>query len=102
MSEDSLRSASSRLRSSIKINGRIVDENKMGLPNVVVVLISPSGSVMAATTDNEGIYSFTVAPSQKSYRVIPSKEGYAFTPIDRAFASLFEDKKEMDFVGTRQ
>ena len=100
--EDSLKNASSRLRSNIKITGRIVDENKVGLSNVVVVLISPSGSVMAATTDNEGNYSFTVAPSQKSYRVIPSKDGYAFTPIDRAFASLFDDQKDIDFVGTKQ
>ncbi len=44
-----------------------------------VVLISPSGAVMAATTDNEGNYSFKVAPSQKTYRVIPSKDGYTFT-----------------------
>lgn len=102
ISEDSLKSASSRLRSNIKITGRIVDENKVGLANVVVVLISPSGSVMAATSDNDGNYSFTVAPSQKSYRVIPSKDGYAFTPIDRAFASLFEDQKEIDFTGTKQ
>ncbi|HEU4507014.1 MAG TPA: tetratricopeptide repeat protein, partial [Pyrinomonadaceae bacterium] len=102
ISEDSLKSASSRLRSNIKITGRISDENKVGLANVVVVLISPSGSVMAATTDNEGLYSFTVAPSQKSYRVIPSKDGYAFTPIDRAFASLFEDQKGINFTGTRQ
>ena len=102
ISEDSLKSASSRLRSTIKITGRILDENKLGLSNVVVVLISPSGSVMAATTDNEGNYSFTVAPSQKSYRVIPSKEGYAFTPIDRAFASLFEDQKQIDFTATKQ
>lgn len=102
ISEDSLKSASSRLRSNIKITGRIVDENKVGLSNVVVVLISPSGSVMAATTDNEGNYSFTVAPSQKSYRIIPSKDGYAFTPIDRAFASLFDDQKDIDFAGTKQ
>ena len=102
ISEDSLKSASSRLRSNIKITGRIVDENQIGLSNVVVVLISPSGSVIAATTDNEGSYTFTVAPSQKSYRVIPSKEGYAFTPIDRAFASLFDDQKQIDFTGTKQ
>ncbi len=102
ISEDSLKSASSRLRSNIKITGRILDENKLGLSNVVVVLISPSGSVMAATTDNEGNYSFTVAPSQKSYRVIPSKDGYVFTPIDRAFASLFEDQKAIDFTATKQ
>ncbi|HEX5873088.1 MAG TPA: tetratricopeptide repeat protein, partial [Pyrinomonadaceae bacterium] len=102
ISEDSLKSASSRLRANIKITGRIVDENKVGLSNVVVVLISPSGSVMAATTDNEGVYSFTVAPSQKSYRVIPSKDGYTFSPIDRAFASLFEDQTQIDFTGTKQ
>jgi hypothetical protein len=89
------------LRSNIKITGRIVDADKVGISNVVVVLISPSGAVMASTTDNEGNYSFTVAPSQKTYRVIPSKEGYTFSPIDRAFPGLFEDLKEIDFVGSR-
>ena len=56
---------------------------------------------MAATTDNDGNYSFKVAPSEKTYRVIPSKEGYVFTPIDRALPGLFEDLKEIDFVGSK-
>ena len=101
MSEESLRNASSRLRSNIKITGRILDADKVGISNVVVVLISPSGAVLASTTDNKGNYSFTVAPSQRSYRVIPSKDGYTFAPIDRAFAGLFEDQKELDFVGSK-
>jgi hypothetical protein len=33
--------------------------------------------------------------------MIPSKEGYTFTPIDRTLASLFEDLKDIDFVGTK-
>lgn len=100
ISDESLRSAASRLRSNIKITGRILDSDKVGIANVVVVLISPSGTVLAATTDNEGSYSFKVAPSQKTYRVIPSKEGLSFTPIDRTLPGLFEDLK-IDFVGTR-
>src|SRR5829696_5043059 len=71
MSDESLRSAASRLRSNIKITGRIVDANRLGLSSVTVVLISPSGTVLASTTDNNGNYSFTVAPSQHTYRVIP-------------------------------
>ena len=101
MSDEALKNASSRLRSTVKITGRIVDANKVGVANATVVLISPTGSVMAATTDNEGNYSFKVAPSEKTYRVIPSKEGYTFTPIDRALPGLFVDLKEIDFVGTK-
>ncbi|HEX6650071.1 MAG TPA: TPM domain-containing protein [Pyrinomonadaceae bacterium] len=101
MSEDELRNASSRLRSNVKITGRIMDSDKVGLANVVVVLISPSGAVMAATTDNEGSYSFTVAPSQKTYRIIPSKDGYTFAPVDRTFAGLFEDMKQINFMGSK-
>jgi hypothetical protein len=101
MSEEELRNAANRLRSNVKITGRIMDSDKVGLANVVVVLISPSGAVMAATTDNEGHYSFTVAPSQKTYRVIPSKDGYTFAPLDRTFAGLFEDMKQIDFVGSK-
>jgi hypothetical protein len=89
------------LRANIKITGRIVDSDKLGLANVVVVLISPSGAVMASTTDNDGNYSFTVAPSQKTYRVIPSKDGYTFAPLDRVFTGLIDDQKEINFVGTK-
>ena len=98
VTEESLRSAASRLRSNIKITGRIVDANRIGLGNVVVVLISPSGSVIASTTDNEGNYSFTVMPSQKTYRVIPSKDGYSFTPVDKTFSGLIDDQKGIDFT----
>jgi hypothetical protein len=99
VSEESLKNAASRLRSTIKITGRIVDANQTGMANVTVVLISPSGTVLASTTDNDGNYSFKVAPSQKTYRVLPSKEGYTFTPFDRTLTTLFEDLKVVDFVG---
>ena len=101
MSDEELQNAAKRLRSTVKIAGRIVDENKVGLADVVVVLISPSGAVMAATTDNDGNYSFKVVPSQKTYRVIPSKGGYTFAPIDRTFAGVFEDMKEIDFQASK-
>lgn len=101
MSDEALRAAASRMRSNIRITGRIVDSNQVGLPNATVVLISPTGTVIAATTDNKGNYSFKVAPSQKTYRVIPSMEGYTFTPIDRTLNGLFEDLKEIDFVGSK-
>lgn len=101
ISEESLRNAASRLRTSIKIAGRVLDANQAPLANVTVVLISPSGSVLASTTDSEGNYSFTVAPSQKTYRVIPSKDGYSFAPVDRTFAALIEDQRAVDFVGSK-
>jgi len=101
MSDEALKSASARLRSTVKVTGRIVDANQVGIANATVVLISPSGSVMAATTDNDGNYSFKVAPSEKTYRVIPSKEGYSFTPLDRALPGLFNDLKGIDFVASK-
>jgi tetratricopeptide (TPR) repeat protein len=101
LSDESLRTAASRLRTNIRITGRILDASQIPLANVTVVLISPSGSVIAATTDSNGRYSFTAAPSQKTYRVIPSKDGYSFTPLDRTFAALIEDQREVDFVGSR-
>jgi hypothetical protein len=57
--------------------------------------------VLASTTDNDGNYSFTVAPSQKTYRIIPSKEGYSFAPVDRTFAALIDDQKDVDFVAAK-
>jgi len=101
VSDDALKNVAARLRSTVKITGRIVDANKVGIPNATVVLISPLGSVITATTDNEGMYTFRVAPSQKTYRLIPSKEGYTFTPVDRTLPSLFDDLKEIDFVASK-
>lgn len=100
-SEDALKSVAARLRSTVKITGRLLDANKAGIPNATVVLISPLGTVITATTDNDGIYTFRVAPSQKTYRMIPSKDGYTFTPIDRTLPSLFDDLKDIDFVGSK-
>jgi tetratricopeptide (TPR) repeat protein/outer membrane biosynthesis protein TonB len=101
ISDESLKNAASRLRSTIRITGRVVDSGKTGIADVAVVLISPSNVVLTATTDNEGYYSFKVAPSPKTYRVLPSKEGYTFTPIDRTLTTLFEDLKVIDFVGAK-
>lgn len=101
MSDEELRAAAGRLRSNIRITGRVVDSNQVGLANATVVLISPSGTVLATTTDNKGNYSFKVAPSQKTYRLIPSMEGYTFTPIDRTLNGLLEDLKQIDFVGSK-
>ena len=101
-SDESLKNAASRLRSTIKITGRIVDASQTGMANVTVVLISPSGTVLATTTDKEGYYSFKVAPSQKTYRILPSLDGYAFSPFDRTLPTLFEDLRGIDFVGSKQ
>ena len=100
-SDESLKNAASRLRSTIRITGRVVDANQNGIANVAVILVSPSNMVLTATTDNNGYYSFKVAPSQKTYRLLPSKEGYTFTPFDRTLPTLFEDLKAVDFVGSK-
>jgi tetratricopeptide (TPR) repeat protein len=101
LSDEQLKAAASRLRANIKITGRVLDSSGSGIGNVTVVLISPSGSVLASTTDNDGKYSFTVTPSQKTYRLIPSKDGYTFGPVDKAFVGLIDDQRGIDFVGTR-
>jgi hypothetical protein len=57
--------------------------------------------VLAATTNNEGVYTFTVSPSLKTYRVIPSKDGYSFAPIDKALTGIYDDQKDVDFVANK-
>jgi hypothetical protein len=89
-------------RSTITIAGRAKDAGGNPITNVVVVLISPQGTVLASTTDDQGNYSFTVAPSSltRSYRIIPSKDGLTFDPLDRVLPIVSDDVKEVDFVGT--
>ncbi|HEV2829233.1 MAG TPA: TPM domain-containing protein [Pyrinomonadaceae bacterium] len=88
------------VRATLALTGRVKDSNGGGIANVVVVLISPQGTVLASTTDDKGNYSFTVATasSPRSYRIIPSKDGFAFDPIDRVLAVVSDDLTELDFV----
>lgn len=88
-------------RATITITGRVKEANGNPLANVVVVLISPQGTVLASTTDEEGNYSFTVAPSSatRSYRLIPSRDGFTFEPVDKVLAVVNDDQKELNFVG---
>jgi len=88
------------IRSTVSITGKIKDGNGKGVGNVVVVLISPQGSVLASTTDAQGNFSFSLAPSvtTRSYRIIPSKDGFAFDPVDRVLPVSTDDFKDQDFV----
>ncbi len=91
----------SKPSATVKITGRVRDSSNNPLANVVVVLISPQGTVLASTTDDQGNYSFTVAPSTSthSYRIIPSRDGFTFEPVDRVLPVVGDDQKELDFVG---
>lgn len=68
----------------------------------MVVLIGPQGTVLAATTDEQGNYSFTVAPSVQNYRIIPSQDGFTFEPVDRVLPLVSDDRNELDFVGANR
>lgn len=98
-SGESLPEMAARLRSTVKIGGRVKDASGSAIPNVVVILISPRGTVLATTTDAEGSYSFIVAPSQQNYRIIPSKDGHSFDPLDKVLVVFTADQKNVDFVG---
>lgn len=89
------------MRATVTITGRAKDASGNPIANVVVVLISPQGTVLASTTDEQGNFSFTVAPSSstRSYRIIPSKDGLTFDPLDRVLPTVGDDVKELDFVG---
>ena len=89
------------LQATVKITGRVKDASNNGMANVVVVLISPRGSVLASTTDGEGNYSFAVSPWQHGYRVIPSRDGFTFEPVDKVLPSLSDDQNDVDFVGAQ-
>jgi hypothetical protein len=86
---------------TVTITGQVKDPNGNPLASVVVVLISPQGTVLASTTDDQGNFSFTVASSgtPRSYRVIPSRDGLAFEPVDRVLPIASDDVKELNFVG---
>ena len=82
----------------VTITGQVMDVNSSPVANVVVVLISPQGTVLASTTNEDGIFSFKVASSKSSYRLIPSKDGFVFDPVDKVLATISEDLKGLNFV----
>ncbi len=84
----------------VTIKGRVLDSNGNALANAVVVLISPQGTVITSTTNEQGNFSFTVASSTLSYRLIPSKDGFTFDPVDRLLPGVVEDKEELNFKAT--
>jgi hypothetical protein len=88
-------------RATVTITGRVKDAGGNPIANVVVVLISPQGTVLASTTDDQGNYSFTVAVSSTphNYRIIPSREGFTFEPVDKVLPVVSDDVKELDFIG---
>lgn len=99
MAAEALPEGAKGLRSTVKISGNVKDPNGTAIANVVIVLISPRGTVLATTTDTEGNYSFIVSPLQQGYRIIPSKDGYRFEPVDKILAGLADDQKAVDFTG---
>ena len=82
------------------VAGLVKGADDKGLANVVVVLISSQGTVLTTTTDDSGNYSFTVAPSDRGYRIIPSRDGFTFEPVDKLLPGVSGDVKELNFTGT--
>jgi len=93
--------APTQTRETVTVTGRVKDLQGNPLGNVVVVLISPQGTVLASTTDDQGNYSFTVAASTsaRSYRIIPSKDGLTFEPADKVLPIMGDDLRQLDFIG---
>jgi tetratricopeptide (TPR) repeat protein len=89
-------------RGTVTIAGQVKDSSSNPITNVVVVIISPQGVVLTSTTDSDGNYSFTLAPSDHGYRIIPSREGFTFEPVDRILPGVSADQKRMDFAGIRR
>ena len=89
-------------RGPVTIAGQIKDTSNNPISNVVVVIISPQGAVLTSTTDSDGNYSFTLAPSEHGYRIIPSRDGFTFEPVDRILPGVSADQKRMDFAGNRR
>ena len=88
-----------KIATTVKLTGKIKNAEGEPIRNVVVVLISPRGTVLSSTTDVEGSYSFVVPPSTQGYRLIPSKDGFIFAPVDRVLMGITEDQKGVDFLG---
>jgi uncharacterized membrane protein YgcG/tetratricopeptide (TPR) repeat protein len=84
---------------TLTVSGTVKDADDKALANVVVVLISSQGTVLTTTTDELGSYSFTVAPSDRGYRIIPSRDGFIFEPVDKLLSAVTGDVKDLNFVG---
>ena len=82
----------------MKLTGSVKNAAGQGIVSVTMVLVSPRGMVLTATTDLDGNYTFVVTPSTQSYRIIPSKDGFKFAPVDKILTGMMEDQGAVDFV----
>ena len=87
-----------RLATRVKLTGSVKNAAGQGIVSVTMVLVSPRGMVLTATTDLDGNYTFVVTPSPQSYRIIPSKDGFKFAPVDKILTGMIEDQGAVDFV----
>ncbi len=85
---------------TFNITGSVKDASNKALEKVVIVLISSQGTVLTTTTDEQGNYSFTVAPAEHGFRIIPSRDGFTFAPLDKQLTTVSGDMKELNFIGT--
>lgn len=80
------------------INGKVTDENGVGLPGVTVVVRNESTGFQTATLSNiEGAYSFKQLPLGKPYEVRASYIGHA-TQVQNNFALNLGDQLVVNFV----
>src|SRR6185295_15600528 len=81
------------------ITGRITRGDGTAFSGVVVQLAqSPS---ITATTDANGVYSFTQLPAGDDYTVVPSTNDFVFDPVNTTFAALHTEQTA-NFVGKLQ
>mgnify|MGYP001318790520 CR=1 FL=1 len=85
----------------VSIAGRITDEFKVALPNVVLYLQSTAdGEVYVSSTNAFGYYTFDAVPSGEAYVLTLSKRGYTFeTP--NMLLNLDDNIQGLDFIAFR-
>lgn len=72
------------------IGGRITRQDGVGISDVTVQL--SESPTTTATTDAEGFYSFPDLAAGGKYTVVPVLDDFAFTPANKTFEDLSEDR----------
>ncbi|OGS21784.1 MAG: hypothetical protein A2252_06560 [Elusimicrobia bacterium RIFOXYA2_FULL_39_19] len=79
------------------ISGFTKDGNNNTISNVTMTLTGSDN--YTTTTDSDGSFSFSVSTGG-TYTITPSKTGYTFSPVNKEYSSLNENKTSQNFTGT--
>ncbi len=83
--------------SSVRVSGRVSDENGRGIARALVTIRNAEGQITTVRTGSFGYFVFDSVQAGESYVVTPVHKQYQFAPM---IINVLDELAEVDFIGT--